>query len=101
MQFFVHYFRQENGCNKAPDLSNADTTVSSSGNINRPQNGVRSSNCAPGRSQSLFKSSVTTREGSNQPPAPPHRSFASDVGGLPTISSRFSCNSQPLEYKNR
>ena len=97
----ILYYRQENGCNNAPDTTNTETTASPPYISNHSKNGIRSSNCVPGRSQSLLKSSVTTGEGSNQAPAPPHRSFASDVGGLPTISSRFSCQNQPFEYKNR
>ena len=59
------------------------------------------SNCVPGRSQSLFKGSVTSEEGGHQPPPPPHRSYTSDVGASPNISSISSSHTNQAVHKNR
>ncbi len=66
-------------------------------------NGGGSPKSVPGRSPGFFKSSVNSpsEEAGHQPPAPPHRSFSSDVGALSTVPSVFSCQAQQTEQNNR
>ena len=67
-------------------------------------NGGGSPKSVPGRSPGFFKSSSVTspsEEAGHQPPAPPHRSFSSDVGSLSTVPSVFSSQAQQTEQNIR
>ena len=66
-------------------------------------NGGASSSSVPARTPGIFKGSATpaNEEGGHQPPAPPHRSFSSDVGLLPNVSTVFSPPVQSNEQSNR
>ena len=105
IRVFIKYttlnYRQDNGYQNGSNSTNSEVNVMSSSALGTSNNGTALSNCVPGRSQSLFKGSVTSEEGGHQPPAPPHRSFTSDVGASPNGSSINSCHSKQAVHKNR
>jgi hypothetical protein len=102
---FIKYnyfnYRQDNGYQNGSNSTNSEVNIMSSSALANSNNGASLSNCVPGRSQSLFKGSVTSEEGGHQPPAPPHRSFTSDVSAPPNGSSINSCHTKHGVHKNR
>ena len=97
------FLRQDNGYRNGPNSTNSEVNLMSSSSLGASNNGVALSNCVPGRAQSLFKGSITskTEEKGQQPPEPPHRSFPSDAGVLSSTSSIFTCQAQKAESNNR
>ena len=105
IRIFIKYgcfdYRQDNGYRNGGNSTNSEVNNMSSSAIGTSNNGTVLSNCVPGRSQSLFKGSVTSEERGHQPPAPPHRSFTSDVGASPHSSSINSGHPKQAVNKNR
>ena len=88
--------RQDNGHHHGSNSTNSEVNGTLTSALGTSNNGIALPNSGSGRSQSLFKGSVaTTSEGAaSHPPAPPHRVFASEVRGLPTVPSINSCHTR-------